>query len=289
MLKVIEFPQGKAQDINQMVPIEARKYIPVPITEVSLDWWVIPNKELPEAEDGAESAGTTPVTPKIEALIVAVHNGTIKKFQDIAALAELDAHTYEVETFSAIRALLSRDIATTVIIDIGAATTKLSIIDYGIVKVSHTINRGSQDITVALSTSLGISFEQAEQLKRRDGLEAPQGAVVGIQSQSTQETSTVASSVLEYIFYESDRVIADFQKRYSRLAKKIILIGGGALLRGLLPVAKKKFNTEVLLGESFKNVEAPAFLADVLREAGPEFSMAIGLALRELESSPRSR
>ena len=59
-----------------------------------------------------------------------------------------------------------------------------------------------------------------------------------------------------------------------------MLIGSGTLLQGLIDVAKKSFEVEVVYGDPFKKVEAPAFLEGVLRDAGPAFG-AIGLAMRE--------
>src|SRR3989344_3057920 len=42
LLKVIKMPKVGDKELAAMVPIEARKYIPVPISEVSLDWSIIP-------------------------------------------------------------------------------------------------------------------------------------------------------------------------------------------------------------------------------------------------------
>ena len=62
-----------------------------------------------------------------------------------------------------------------------------------------------------------------------------------------------------------------------------MLTGGGATLKGLLPLAQKKFEREVLLADPFKKTRSPAFLEEVLKEAGPEFAVAVGLALRKLQ------
>ena len=62
-----------------------------------------------------------------------------------------------------------------VILDIGAASTKLYIVEYGIVRASHIINRGSQDITLALSRSSGIEVEKAEEIKHLQKLCDTQG------------------------------------------------------------------------------------------------------------------
>src|SRR3990167_11086166 len=45
LLSLIEMPVLDQKQLPQMVPIEARKYIPVPMSDVTLDWWVIPKNE----------------------------------------------------------------------------------------------------------------------------------------------------------------------------------------------------------------------------------------------------
>ena len=265
LLKVIELPNIAERDLPAVVPIEARKYIPVPISEVSLDWWVIPKRNLAGAVD---EPSEIKAGGKIQVLLVAIHNETIKKYQDIAQLAKIETSGFEVETFSAIRAVLGRDIAPTVILDLGASASKLAIVDSGIVKVSHTINRGSQEVTVALSKSLSIDFGQAERLKREGMKNMPD----------------VARSTIEYIFYEVSQIIGDFQKKEGRIISKIILIGGGSLLDGIRETAKKNFTSELIFGDPFSKTKTPAFLSEVLLQAGPEFAIALGLALREIEN-----
>jgi len=288
LVEVIELPTFDKDKLNQMIPLEARKYIPVPISEVALDWWIIPDQHFRAVEDASTEkipirGDNEKLVNKSRVLVVAIHNATIKKFQDIATGSGLSLGTFEVEVFSGIRALLNRDITTSAILDIGASASKLSIVDYGIVQVAHIIDRGAQDITIALSRALSIPFAQAEEAKRREGLTATSHAV-GISSTVTGESSNVASSVLEYIFHEASRVVIDYEKRRGRLVNRIILVGGGATLAGILPLAQKSFETEVVLGDPFYNVTAPPFLQEILSQAGPEFTTAIGLALRELNA-----
>lgn len=274
LLKVIELPVFDKKQLEEMIPLEARKYIPVPISEVLLDWWVIPKHEFhtPGVETAIAPTSATSHT-MAEVLLVAIHNGTIQKYQDLATRMKLASKTFEVETFSAMRALLGHDISPTAILDIGAGTSKLTIVDEGVVRISHTINKGSQDITLALERALGIPFDQAEKMKRSQGLNA------------ASDDHAVASSVLEFIFYEVQGEIASFQKKYGRAVSKIELIGGGSTLRGLQEIAASTLKTEIVKGKPFQKVEAPAFLAEILDEVGPGFAIAVGLALRELEEA----
>jgi type IV pilus assembly protein PilM len=42
LVSVIDLPKVDAESLKRIIPIEARKYIPVPVSEVSLDWFVLP-------------------------------------------------------------------------------------------------------------------------------------------------------------------------------------------------------------------------------------------------------
>ena len=46
LIFILELPGSQSEkDLREIVPIEARRYIPVPISEVSLDWWSFPKRE----------------------------------------------------------------------------------------------------------------------------------------------------------------------------------------------------------------------------------------------------
>ncbi|OHA92198.1 MAG: hypothetical protein A3J09_01810 [Candidatus Zambryskibacteria bacterium RIFCSPLOWO2_02_FULL_51_21] len=278
LMAVIEMPEVAQKELAIMVPIEARKYIPVPISEVMLDWSVIPRsdvrvesvaEELPQ--EGGGFAAPAAAMPKIDVLMVAIHKETIARFQEIVSSAGLDAGFFEIEIFATSRAVMDEGLRPVMIMDMGAATTKLYIIERGIVRASHTINRGSQDITSNLSKSLNMTPEQAEVMKREVGAAGDDKSV-----------NDVIALVLDYIFAEANTVLLDYEQRYNKAVSKTILVGGGAALKGLLELAKANFKTEAELAEPFSKVAAPAFLEKILRETGPEFAVAIGLALRKL-------
>ena len=63
---------------------------------------------------------------------------------------------------------------------------------------------------------------------------------------------------------------------------KVILTGGGVLLKGFTELAKVSFQTEIIYANPFGRLETPAFLSEQFLIAGPEFAVAIGCALRRL-------
>lgn len=290
LMSVIEVPDVPDKQLATMVPLEARKYIPVPISEVSLDWSIIPKDEIKSQhapDDGAGSgassgafggaSGGTP-TPKIgkkEILVVAIHNDTIAEYQDIVKQAGLNANFFEIEIFSTMRSVLDQNPEPVMILDIGAATTKLYIVERGGIRLSHTINRGSQDITSSISTSLGVSIEQAEIMKRK----------IGYDKNSTEGKNVVdlITLTMDFIFSEARRVMFTYQQKYGKNVSRIYLVGGGAAMKGVTEIAKANLQTEVVAGDPFAKVEAPAFLTDILKVNGPEFAVALGIALRRLQ------
>jgi len=270
LMAVIELPGDDKKQLADMIPLEARKYIPVPINEVALDWYIIPKDKTPD--EAVDELGK-PVSAKAEVLIVAIHNDTIAHYKDIVEKNQLQASFFEIEIFSTMRSVLDEGLAPVLIVDMGATSTKLYIVERGILRSSHQITRGGQAVSDEMSKSLGISFAEAEEMKRDKGLE---GVINGI------DVGKVMTVTLDYIFSEANHVVLAYQKKYSKNIAKVILAGGGSALRGIVDVAKKNFQAFVEAGDPFAKVLAPAFLEKVLKDTGPEFTVAVGAALRRL-------
>ncbi len=272
LMAVIDLPLATKKQLDQMVPLEARKYVPVPISEVTLDWYIIPKDR--NSEPLPDNDTSVVGSQRLEVLIVALHNDTINRYKEIVTKTGLDAGFFEIEIFSTIRSILDEELEPIMIVDMGASTTKLYIVEKGILRSSHMVSRGSHNITDELSKSVGISLEDAEYLKREKGL---LGDINGI------ALKDVASFTLNYIFSEASHVVMAYQKKYNKNIAKIVLVGGGSALKGVVDVAKNIFQTEVVAGDPFSKVVAPAFLEKVLRDTGPEFAVAVGIALRKLQ------
>lgn len=266
LISVLKLPAAVEKQLAQVVPIEARKYIPVPINEVELDWF-----EIGSGKKGDPNA-------QIEVLLVAIHNDTIAKFRSIATSASLIAKFFEIEVFSSVRASLDRGIAPVAVVDMGAATAKFYVVERGLIHESHIISHGAQEVTLAASHALGVSVVEAEEWKRRFGL-GETSAVVPKQSEFRKSIELS----LTPLFSELSRTIVAYETRMNQSIDAVVLTGGGATLKGIKEFASAHIQAEVRLADPFSKTEAPAFLEAVLREAGPEFSVAVGLALRSLQ------
>lgn len=277
LLTVVELPDVGRKELNSMIPIEARRYIPVPITEVSLDWWVLPKRKSEEPLAVAAPADTPKQIGKIEVIIAAIHNEVIKKYELIKRNAQIpgEASHFEIEIFSTLRAVVGHDLSSILVIDIGAGSTKLALVDAGVVRGSHVISTGGQDITLALTHSRELSFEKAEEVKCRVG-------TVG--DEEGRDVLAVSELLFANIMNEASRFVENYEHKYNAKITKIVLVGGGARLKGIEKIVSKKFpNLAISIGDPFGRVETPAFLDATLKELSPNFAVAVGVALKGLE------
>lgn len=271
LIFLLELPEKvEEKELVTVVPTEARRYVPVPITEVSLDWWVIPDRGPTFGNDDAglqvakKEKGT-------EVLVAAINNDVVTSFKEIVKIAGLDSEGLEIEMFSTLRSSLGRILETTVLIDIGANKTKVAIIDRGIIQDFHIITKGSQDITSAMASSLGITFKEAEKIKFEHGLDLPP---------EYEKVKPVIEVSLEYIMSEIKTLLVGYEKKKQEDIDKVVFAGGGSMMKGLVEHSGKFLNLPFKRAESLSLLDAPAFLLPVLKDAGPEFSVASGLALR---------
>jgi type IV pilus assembly protein PilM len=271
LISFIQIPPVPEKQMAEVISLEARKYIPVPMNEVMLDYSIIPKEETYSVDEEDESKQTEKKTQDI--LVVAIHNEYLNSYQSITSGSNVQPIFYEIELFSSIRAVVDQGIQAVMIVDMGARVTKLYILERGILRASHIINRGGQDLTMAISKSLSISINEAESLKRTYGLKG---------GPEYKELTEIITVNLDYVFYEANTTMLNYQKKYARNISKVILTGGAVLLKGFTDLAKISFQTDIVYADPFGRLETPAFLAEQFAEAGPEFAVAIGCAIRAI-------
>lgn len=260
-------------EIPAIVPTEARKYIPMAITEVSLDYFILPKKESSFEEANNQDLAVKDKKDTTEVLVVAIQNDAVSKYRSIVSQSNLEVGFFEIEIFSSVRSNFEHELSLVLLIDFGALTTKLTLVEFGMVKAHHSINRGGADITQAISASLGIPFSKAEEMKRDTGL---------FENTLEQSIPDIIKVHIDYIFSETNNVLFGYEKKYNKTISKVIFTGGGSLMKGLKEIALNNFRAEIEIGRPFSKVGAPEFLRKVLETTGPEFSVALGLALRKL-------
>jgi len=257
-ITVIDMPELTDEQIAGAIQFEARRYIPIPLTDVVLDWWKIPQR-----------AGKKGVS----ILLAAVQRDVIEKYRRILQAAQLESAGFEIEVFPPTRLLGSRGRGAMMIIDVGALSTKLSIVEDGITQAVHHVDRASQAFTLAISQSLGIDFQRAEAMKQSVGIsQRPEAAGV-------RHTIT---PLLDSLFDEAERLRANFRRKTNVSVDKAMVLGGGSLMPGFVDYTVERLGFEVMLSNPFQKLSYPAFLQPALKKIAPSFTVATGLAIRAL-------
>lgn len=264
LLTLVELPRrDNPEEQNTVISLEAKKYIPVPVAEVQLDWFIIPE---PLAEGSAPKA-------TVKVLIVAVHNDELALLDGVVKQSGLTSSFFEIEIFSTIRSVVDEPVKPVMVLDIGASMTKVYVVERGVIALSHNIRQGGQDVTRMIATSHNLSVAEAETQKKKFGF-GGEGATFDRKS---------VELVFSHIFDEAKRALVKYETMHKKTVTQVVLTGGGGVTKQLAAYAKEFFGREVQIADPFARTSAPAFMRPVLTEIGPEFAVAVGLALRKLE------
>lgn len=257
----IKVPTMDQEKIGAMIPIEARKYIPISLTKVSLDWFPLAVNETDK---------TTNV------LISAIYNEAYARYESIMKGSDLRTIASEIEIFSSIRSIVSPKDDIVAILDFGASSTRMYIIEKGVIGKTHSVLLSGIELTTALEKGLQMEFKDAEEIKRDVGLRG---------RENNPQIQKTLIGTLERGLRELHTVIKRYEEAREISIEKIILSGSGALLDGVAPYVGDLFSKKVTTSDPFSKVAYPAFLEDTLKDAGPTFAVAVGVALRAFQKS----
>ena len=250
------------KDLKSAIHWEAKKVIPLPLEEMILDFKEIENNK----KDGDNSA---------RILLTGAPRALVKKYIEIFKLAKINLLSLETETFSLIRALLGNDKSTVMLVEIGANTTDVSIVDYNIPMLNRSIDIGGVKITEKMEQQLNINKESAEQLKYDLGISSLDSGNAKV----PQAIADAVSPIINEIKYAKNLYFSKNKKQ----TEKVILSGGSALLPNLANYFSKVLDMKVIVGDPWARISYPLDLKPLLTEIGPRMSVAVGLAMREIE------
>lgn len=262
----LELPPMTDEELPRAVQFEARQHIPLPLSEVILDWSLI-SKETP-----------APQGPPLKVILVAVPKEVINEYQEISRLCGLHLLALEAEVFGLLRTLIKEDKKVIILVDIGAQSTTVSVVEDKVLKTSHSFDIGDNNLSQSLSQSLGVDLGEAEELKKKYGLTAVPDTSLGQKS-----ISQILLPRINLIVAEIEQISQKFYQKEGKEAESITLAGGTALLPGFKEYLASQLKKEVVIGDPFSEIIYPAILTPVLKEIGPSFVIAVGMALRGLE------
>jgi len=251
------------EDIAPRIRVEARKYIPIPISNVMLDWVVL-NDPSESNADGIFN---------YEILVAAIHNEALSRTTSMLGTISLGGAPTEIECFSTIRAAYNSDTPVTAVIDVGAISTKLYLLKEGMLYRMHRVRGGSALCTEQYAKDHNLDFEEAETIKR--SLTPNDSAFVAYQKIYHNHFNR---QLKEFVY-----VMNEFKKATNEEVAGLVLTGGGVQFPGFQKYVNDYFSLPTVINKPFDRVAYPAFMEDTLDSIGPSFSTALGAALRHFE------
>lgn len=261
--RVVTLPRMSEKELSHSMQWEAQQHVPVPLSEVSLDFQII--------EAGGEKS------EKMDVLLIAAPKNLVQKYLKILRDASLDPVGIETETMAVSRALVSDDPGTppTMIVNIGAMTTDLSVVSKKSIRFTRSISTGGDALARSISQALSFDLNQAEEYKKTYGLD---------QTQLEGKVMQAIKPIFDVVVDEVKRSTAFYgtHNKEDRI-KRVIICGGTASLPGIIVYMAASLDLEVQLGDPWQKIYLPSkFSRKELEEAGPNFAVAAGLAIKEI-------
>ncbi|MBI4684227.1 MAG: type IV pilus assembly protein PilM [Nitrospirae bacterium] len=262
IIKRISLPEMSEEDLAESIKFEAEQYVPFDIEDVNLDFQILGPREEPG---------------QMDVILVAVKKDIINEYVAVVKEAGLNPAIVDVDAFALENTYEvnyeiepNRNVA---LVNIGASTINMNILRGGISVFTRDSSLGSNLHTDALQKAFGVTYENAERLKRGESVEGvePEEAYSVISSASEDLISEIARS-LDY--YKSTAMHEDIHE--------VVLSGGGALIKDFPRIIAEKIAVEAKIIEPFKNISVPKkFDISYIHEVGPIAAISVGLALRK--------
>ena len=267
IVKNIVLPQMTADELEESFSWHAEEHIPFDISDVNLDYHVM---------DKSADA--------IHVLMAACKRDKVANLKQTIQLAGKQPAVIDVDAFALQNCYeLNYDPQPgqiVALLNIGASTTNINVLS-GVRSVfTRDATFGGNQYTSLLQKELGLTFEQAEQVKR--GMPIPEGI-------EQREIEPILDTVSDILALEIQKTM-DFYRATvedgESAVGKILVSGGGSKLKGLVEFLSKRFDMPVELFDPFRKikVDSRGFDPEYMREIVPEMAIAVGLALRGVDA-----
>lgn len=222
---------------------------------------------------------------RLEADILVVTAGLqcIRSLEEAAKEAQIDISERTVSSVAAAEVVLDRrqKESGTAVIDIGAGTTNIAIVEDGEIVALDVLPIGGQHITHDLAIGLKADLDVAEQIKikfaslKEDSAVAKKLSVTREGVSYEFDTSKIYDIIIprfEELLEEIDKVFAK-AKKSKRLPGGVVFVGGVSNTPGLAEFAREQLQLHTRIGK----MQHIGGLADTLSSA--EYSTAVGLMM----------
>ncbi len=257
----ITVPKAAETILDTVVPIEVRRYVNLPYSELSISYEKLPPH--PHQKDDT-----------INVLVLAAKQSAVDTMHRVVDNIVEEAEVIiEPGIFGTLRAIPIDKNKVTLIIDLGATLTSVAFVYEGVLYGVESTMKGVYSITEHIRESLGMTFTEAELIKKEFG-------VLG--SPNMPLLRDVAVFAARRVIDEVIHIRSRFETRYTTMCTEIWLTGGGARTKGLQELFAQELGLEIKISRAFERVEIPKTLEENLLDISPSFSHAVGLAMSRL-------
>jgi len=269
IVKKITLPEMTEEELDESIHWEAEQYIPFDIEDVNIDYQILG----PVGDEGS---------PQMEVLLVAVKKDKINEYTSLVEEAGLtpvvvDVDAFTLENMYEINYEINRNEAVA-LIDIGAGLMNINVILNGMSAFTRDISIGGNQFTEAIQKEFGLSFGDAEKVKKGEDVE-------GVTFQEVVPIlESVSNDIASEILRSFDFFRATASKNKTQITR-VMISGGCAKMKGFKDFLSKHLGMEVGIMNPFQNVEIleGSFDFDKIQEIAPTAAVGIGLALRRVD------
>jgi type IV pilus assembly protein PilM len=225
--------------------------------------------EVPQLSRDNKQTGNN----KMEVLLVAAPKALIDKYLTIMEMADLTVVGAETEIIATSRAVgrSMPNVKTVMVVSLGAQTSDIAILQSGTLMFTRSVSAGGEALTRSIAQSLDFNLTQAEEYKRAYGLQ---------KDKLEGKITTATKPIMDTITNEIKRALAFYEeKNKEEHIETIMLTGGTARLPGMVIYLAEALGVEVQLANPWVGI-AKDQRFNVLNPEGPNFCIAVGLALR---------
>lgn len=268
--KILKKDLVDANKIKAILSAEAKKILPMPIEQMQFDYTII----NPEQYNALKDVDTA---QNVKFLITAASNDIVKKYTQIFYQAGLELVSLDISSFALVRSLVGNDKNLIMIVDFGENVTSMSIVLNGIPVFNRSVDIGGAAITKRLVEIMNISVEEAEQYKKDLPILMKQQGLIQMPKPIEQAILPVVSEIKFLIKTYYEQVSSEQQ------IDRIILTGGSALLSGFDEYVAQSLQIRTYIGDPWARIIYPVELSAILKELGPRFAVANGLAMTKIK------
>jgi type IV pilus assembly protein PilM len=282
IVRYIKLPNMPREELKNVIAYETEQYIPLSIDQVVLDFAVLGELE----EEGQK---------KLEVLLVAAKKDIVDRYLELFKRSGVNPVVLDVDSFALGNAFEHAygklEGETVSLINLGAKLTTIHIMESGVSHLTRDVAVAGNSFTREIQREFGLSFQEAEELKHKQGQALVESEDIlqidsNDQENMTGRISDAIAPVLNKLLAEIRRSFDYYESSIRKTPiSRIFLSGGTARLRNIDKYLAEKLNLPVELNQPFLNLQVPEkqFDAEFIQANAQLFNIGLGLALRQSE------